>query len=695
MDIIDLEKQRISLLQNLELWTSNRIKLFFLFDYFQIILSSNNKNIIEAFLIEFIDRYSYLLANTEPFFVKPKNFLSIIKQANDLSKIDSFENVNKKLKDSIEIISSKFEKLEQTLAGNLENNSEHIIKFPVLENSCNQNILIAGFLETITTSIKKNNESDNFIIIPSGADLEKKLEDQIHISWNIAIKHLRNQKIKTQKFHEVIIQFNHKAGTYTGDSFGTALVLSFIEQLMLLYNSNYLISIKPGIVITGGIDEHQKILPVYEEIIKKKTEILFYSTERMFVVSKNDEHYAYAKYEELKSEYPKRKLKIIGIENIEDLFNRRNIVEIKKQNYFKKSVKDLRNNWKAASVIILLTSVLSFYFIKDYDYNPSILFSSGNTLFVKNKSGKVLWTRKMGYNPRRELTFEYVNYFQKVVDINNDGTNEIILTNEDLSEISNNSNKLRIVCLDKDKNELWQYRFRDTISSGFGKMDTIYSSYLIDTTTVLKRKVLVCFSHNQQSFSSAIYLLDLKTGERLLPTLWHSGFIEDGIIKDIDTDGKKELIMGFINNGYEQVGICSIELEKLAGQCPTTPKYKYTNLALADLEAYILFPKTDYARFINMRIETIDIGGLVDLSYNKTFNTLVYVDYDASFFYQMNYNLRDFEILIGNGYRSMRDSLVVQGKLKPPLTDTEEYCNLLLSQIQYWNGSEFVSKNGL
>ncbi len=63
--------------------------------------------------------------------------------------------------------------------------------------------------------------------------------------------------------------------------------------------------------------------------------------------------------------------------------------------------------------------------------------------------------------------------------------------------------------------------------------------------------------------------------------------------------------------------------------------------------------------------------------------------------YQMSYNMKDFNIVIGNEFRVKRDSLVIKGKLKPPLTDTDEYCNILKSKIKYWNGKEFVYRNNL
>jgi hypothetical protein len=689
LDILDLENKRIILIQNLETWTSNRIKLFYLYDYFQTILGFNNYNFSEAFITEFIDKYIYLLLNTNPFYLHPKYFEQIINQADHLIKTKLFESYESQFLEAAKIFSNKIELLKKSLSGSFKIFDDQKIKFPLLETSEKKNILLSGFLETITTSVKKSKDKNSFIIVPSGANIETKLEKQISISWEIALTYSKKYAKRISDFHEVIIQFDQKAGNYSGNSLGTALTISFIGELLLLYNAEYLVKIKPGITITGGIDENQKIIEVSDDIVSKKTEILFYSTENTFVVPKKDELAAIKIYDKLSNEFPNRKLSIIGVDSLEDLFNRRNIIEITKQPYLIKTTKRIKKYWKALLVMIPLLILLTFLLYRDWDDNPALLESTENTLFVKNKSGRVLWTRKMGYGPDILLSKEYLSYFQKIVDINNDGINEVILANEDFAELKNNSEILRIVCFDKNKNEIWHYNFRDTISAVIGKMDTLYSLELIDTINIANNKVLLCIAKSAKSFSSAIFQLDLKTGNRVNSTLWNSGFFMSGIIKDFNDDGNEEIISTFINNGFEQVGVLRIRVDKLYGQCPTTLNYRYKNLPIADLEEYILFPKTDYTRYVNQRMEAIPSGS-IHFENNKIYIGVVPEINKAAFAYVFDYKKNSFEIIIGNDFRVARDSLVVHGKLKPPLTDTDEYCNLLISQIKYWNGKEFV-----
>ena len=699
MDVFELEKTRIYLVQNLGHWTSTRQQFFAIYNYFDKIISTNNKSLLASFIPEFIEEYAQLLAKIDPFYFHPRISAKIIEQSRIIVQIDFLEDIPdiiKTLTHSINIFTEKYEHLINELngKGNLIPNNK--IKFPIVDNAQFEELSLPGFLENITVSIKKSAVKNVFILIPSGNSLEKKIENQLQVSWQIATDYLKKYKNRLSHFHEVIISFDKKYGFCSGDSLGMALTISFIEQLLQLYNTDYLVSIKPGVVITGGISVDKNIIDVSKEIVEKKTEIAFYSTENIFVLPKNDEAAAKAKYLELQEEFPKRKLEIVGVENLDDLLNRRNIVEITKQNIVKKTAKRLSNNWQTVFLICVLSIIVGFYVFRDFDNNPSILESSENTLYVKNKVGKVLWTSQMGYHQDKIYSLSYLNYFQKFVDINDDGINEVILSNEAFSEFEEISARQRIVCFDKDKKELWSYTFRDRISSGFGEMDTSYNSFLIDTLTFDNKKSLLCISTSTKSFSSAIYMLDLKTGKRLQKTLWNSGFFTNGLIKDFDNDGKNELVATFCNNGFEQIGLLTIGLEHIDGQCPTTQKYSYYGLPLANLKTYMLFPKTDYSRYINMRIEGSYIGSLLEINQQgKLYIPITLEPEKASLMYVFDHNKNKFEIIIGNEFRVIRDSLVVQGKLKLPLTDTDEYCNLLISQIKYWNGKEFVYRKDL
>jgi hypothetical protein len=62
---------------------------------------------------------------------------------------------------------------------------------------------------------------------------------------------------------------------------------------------------------------------------------------------------------------------------------------------------------------------------------------------------------------------------------------------------------------------------------------------------------------------------------------------------------------------------------------------------------------------------------------------------------KLDYNLKDFDIIVDNQFRVIRDTLVAQGKLKPPYTDTEDYKNIIKNNILYWQDGKWVKREEL
>ena len=52
------------------------------------------------------------------------------------------------------------------------------------------------------------------------------------------------------------------------------------------------------------------------------------------------------------------------------------------------------------------------------------------------------------------------------------------------------------------------------------------------------------------------------------------------------------------------------------------------------------------------------------------------------------------EIIVSDKYAIARDKLVKEGKLPHPLTDTDEYREILMNQIEYWDGEKFIKHYG-
>lgn len=687
----------MELTEKLAFSSSTNLKIFHLYNFFHKVLLTENKNFIEAFLSEFLEEYlkyvsRFETAGTDPGFTK-----SLIVQLKKLSEY--FLSLNNELNFILEIerIEKQYYKLCKILEdADDESPSEHKAFFPLIEKSAYD--IIFGALDSVTVIINKAADNDKFIVVPSEQEMENKIINQIHTSWQLALEHSKKYLTKVHKYHEVIISFDKRLGIYEGNSLGIALTLSFLEQLLKFYNPVYIININDKTAFTGGVNKNGNILSTGEEIIKQKVRVLFYSEIKNFVFPKCEESYAYFAFTQLQHDYPNRKLKLIPVEDFSDVLNRRDLVDIKKQKLILRASKFLRHNWITAATTVILTVLLAFMFLMDFDDNPAFIEISGNEFQVKNRNGKILWTK---YLNRGMLASEYSHYleaFCRVMDINSDGSNEVIIGSGFTQEKKVYDNAIKLYCYDKSKKLLWTYKFNDKVRAKREELEPIYSLFIIDTLSVDNQKCLFLYSNNSPSFSSAIYRIDLKTGRRLPGTLWASGHFSDALIKDINNDGRTDILAVGLDNGFEDQVIFAYTLDTLTSVRLSTDEYTIKDYPISKPILYIRIQKTDYTIYNHLRMAGIGFKSLMDFPNEKKFSFTSLLHHDQSkgqMWVKLDYNLKDIDIIIDNEFRIIRDSLVAKGILKSPYTDTEEYKQIIKKNIWYWNNGNWVKREEL
>ncbi len=200
------------------------------------------------------------------------------------------------------------------------------------------------YLEKINVIISESSIANDFVIIPSGKDIEESIEDQIKISLDYAVSFVKKYIRKLNKHHKVIINFERRYGHYVGDSLGLILTLKFIEELLNYDNSVVQFRALPGTAYSGRFEIDGKTKSLSEESVIKKTEAVFFSGVAAFALPIENLETTQLKLSELKKKYPGRDLKLIGVEDIEDLIARRNLVAIKKRSIKERSVKFAKKN---------------------------------------------------------------------------------------------------------------------------------------------------------------------------------------------------------------------------------------------------------------------------------------------------------------------------------------------------------------
>ena len=369
-------------------------------------------------------------------------------------------------------------------------------------------------------------------------------------------------------------------------------------------------------------------------------------------------------------------------------------MDIQKQKAIVRSAKFALKNWAAIlflAMVLILVYVGRFY---DFDDNPAILVNKGFWLSVQNQNGKELWKKRMGFSSYINFDKELVHVTQKVIDVDDDGTNEVILARDDRLQYRPSKQPGRVACFSSDGEQIWEYYFRDTIASIEMNHSSQYESFIIDTITFNKSKVIACAANNVL-YPSAVYFLDLKTGERIDAMMWHVGHLHSGIFKDLNQDGKLELIMAGLNNSLGRVVIFSIDVDKIGGQLPAIGDRMFEELTVAEVNNYAVLPKSDYTSYFGLKFNH-DSWGAVNNYFGK--NNIHIFLYEGPFpdykgiMVDLNNDLTVKKFDISEDFQVARDALVESGELQQPYSHTKEYLNILFEQIRFWDGTKFVTK---
>ena len=590
----------------------------------------------------------------------------------------------------------KLQLLNEILNGKGILQTEPKVLFPVIEVAeRSDSSFILGALDSLTIKIIKTKEKDKFILVPSESEKDKKLEQQIIRSWLKAKEFCKKYVRKISEHHEIIISFDQHLGIYKGESVGTAIVVGFIGELLRFYNSQTVLKPISGTAFTGGIKERGEINSVSKEIIEKKVEIVFFSNCSTLVIPKEDESFALYKLYELRKAFPARELAIVGVKDISEILLRRDLVDIKKQKLVVRTGKFVIKNWAGAVFAVLLTMLLTDIFALDFDDNPAVIENKGTSLLIKNKNGKILWTRKLWIYLDDQFQYMLSN-LAKCIDINADGINEILICHDDFNDGAYEEG--RISCYDHKGNPIWKYSVKDTIRTIHDVHSTTYSIGMVQNTHQAYDSVIYCYVSNHPLFPSAIFRLSARTGKRLDEGLWNAGHIVNAMIGDFNKDDKLEIVAFGVHNGFNSAILFSVDPDSLNGQTPSIGDYLFTDLPKVVLRSLISFLPCDLTKYHNIRMNAAVGSTLMFDHGSEEFRFLIHegIDTDCrSVHYRFDRNLKFLSVSPGNGFEAERDLLIREGKLSPPKTNTEDYTRMLENNILYWKNYNWVKREEL
>ncbi|MCB9208871.1 MAG: hypothetical protein H6610_01980 [Ignavibacteriales bacterium] len=690
MNIFQIEDLSLELQSHLTVEKSPVVQFKLINSFFNKIILTNNYAVIEAYLTEFIPIYLDIIKSISLFGIAQEKIYEEINYLEKFSKNENFNDFKIDLNKNLERLKSESHQIYECLDGKEFTFEKTKLSFPINIHTKSKDNWY-GQIETFTIKIHKDStlSQNKFLIVPSSGKIEDRLYEQLQIGWKIAIKFLKKFYKSPSKFHEIVLIFDHKIGNLEGYSLGIAITLGFIQELFKFYNTNLSLSLNGNVTFTGGFTENGDVKTIGKEIIEQKTETVFYSQYNYFVVPELDSNFAKNRLTELKEKFPERRLKVINIEDFDDLLNRREIVNIEKAKVNERVGKLLKKNSVIIFLLAIIFSIMGLYLTYSIDNNPNGFKIVGTTVHIINQHGKILWSTKQSFGEKSLQIGTDDRHVHLLYDIDNDGTNEVLLANE-LNDNETQDKFRKITCYNNFGEIIWTYRFTDSISTANEVYDyRDYNSYMLGIVKENDKIILLGVARHLY-IPSAIFKLDIKSGKRLNGTLWSQGHFRRGTVGDFNNDGKYEIFIGGISNDMESAFVLYVESDSLFGQTPNDI-VQFKNIPKASLQHYFLLGKTDVCKFLNLRFNNVTV------SHYDARTDEFYVNTSEGFLKQpigVVYRFsNDFSVVktqIGDDLQFIRDSLVIKGMLNPPLTNEPEFSQILLNGIKKWDGQKFV-----
>ncbi|MBN8545243.1 MAG: hypothetical protein J0L60_03830 [Ignavibacteria bacterium] len=665
------------------------------FDHLLSLLdSASNPLLIESSFTEFFPLYLKLLGWYHPLGQNPSGTKKLITNAKVLYRLPSGEFKSNEFKAQILRIEEEYRHLISFLKGKETSGDGEIPLFPVIESAGES----FGFthLDSLEVKVAPSKSGTRFIIHPTYKDEDTLLVEQVRTSFEAALSMIPAEKKKKIPFFEVQVFFASMLGIYSGNSFGSLLTTLLYVELTRIFNTNLVLSLAPRLAFTGATDISGGVKPVGKRHIARKTRAVFYSGVSRFIVTKADEIAALAEVSKLQKRMPERNFEVMGVNNISEIINRRDILRISRKP-LKERVIEGAQKYRYGSLILLpFLVLLGFLYAREFDTNPVSFELDKTDLKIKNKYGAVLWSWVVHQNIGEQLNIDELKTRIRILDVNNDGENEVLASGEFIYSKDVNGRKY-FYCFNSGREELWRVTILDTVSSPKeSNMPAEYHLTIYDTVTIDGKMRLLLGANNISTYPSALFTINPETGQRVSGTIWNAGFIHQVGVVDANSDGKRDIVFLCTDNGLNFNKIAAVEFPFKDGMLETRPDYFLHGKKKHDPVLEISLVSTDYTVKIthfnrdNFMARTLypDETGRIGF-----FSRFTYSINHGMYKLVVNTKTHEIDYFIEGAFRSNRDSLVKAGTLPLPYTDTKEYTDILKNGARYKLNGKWVSYN--
>ncbi len=498
------------------------------------------------------------------------------------------------------------------------------------------------------------------------------------------------------------VQFELPHAWHTGSSANLAMAGAFFGEQMKAEEQQELFWLNPAACITGDLDKQGNVLPVNPQTIPQKVEAAFFSWCQLLIVPSEQLAEVHEQIAELNIEFPNRRLPVVGVSHLRELFYDRRVTLYKKETALVHNAKKAwrrRKSVGAISLIATLILVISSLVYGPVDRNPVIVTFEGENRIIRNNQGRSLSEKAIGNkfvdainNPTRRPSEDIVKFF----DLDDDGTNEII----EFEKNDHNAGPNYFMVYNLEADTVWKKEIKFDFSfDNHGYINE--TNYLVRRYDIVDidsdgRFEIAAIATIRNYFSSLFFLLDLQTGD-LKSSYVNAGYLSDFQIVDFDNDGFLEVLISGEVKGYRKNGLILLDSRYLDGNGILGERYKRSDGEKAIEKAVILFPQSIVGKKLSSVTDWSIYGAASEVRIlpDSRFDFLL-LDYyspnegkSAGLVVEIDYRFNIESITSTDSYDIFGRQLFDEGKLS--FIPSTEFVQSYRDSLLYWNGKNFQS----
>lgn len=327
--------------------------------------------------------------------------------------------------------------------------------------------------------------------------------------------------------------------------------------------------------------------------------------------------------------------------------------------------------WAGGATAVLLIAGAG-YLLSTRKGPPARFHHEFESLVVTDEQRRELWHKTFPETFDRLTTPEGLLAYHKAWfgDLDGDGRVELLYT---YSPASVETTGETLFCFSHDGREKWRFAPGGTVATRQGAFPRSYNGIafrLLPPERDGTRRIVLTVHHSPR-FPNQVAVLSHQGA--VLGEYWHSGHLGLMELADLDGDGKPEILMAGISNGYKAATLLVLDPSNLGGASQEENlDYQLQGLGPGREKARILFPRT----CINRKFHEYGVAGRLavhgdSIEVAVSEGTTVRGEWNLLVFYGLNRKLELADVVVNDPLKAAHRELEAAGQLDHSLTDKE------------------------